>query len=311
MASSSPTLVPPFTGASLDRVADLRADADAMAALVQRADAAWVGATASGVLVSAEDSGSAPSLLKVQADALGGGLAAEDAVLLGLVAGGRPLFALDLEELADARRDAIVAGGQVVSLRRAGSMLTQEDGGLAAYLMALLNWHRRHRFCSNCGAATALAEAGLSRRCASCGGSHFPRTDPVVIMTVSVGDRLLLGRRHGWDENRLSILAGFVAPGETPEEAVVREVGEESGIRAHSPCYVTSQPWPFPSSLMLGYDALAEDGDPVPQPGEMAAVRWASLEEVVAAQRGSDALILPPPVSIARLLIDRWVDERT
>jgi NAD+ diphosphatase len=294
----------PFSGATLDRVADLRHDAGAVAALAARADATWVAAGKSGVLVDGTglqrlgaatlaDSGAHPS--------------AEAAVLLGLEDGRRPLFALDLEAVAEAARDQLTAGARSVSLREAGSLLRQDDGGLAAYLVALLNWHRRHGFCANCGAATTLAEAGLSRRCPSCGATHFPRTDPVVIMSVSHGDRLLLGRRHGWDEHRYSILAGFVSVGETPEEAVVREVMEESGIVAYAPRYVAAQPWPFPSSLMLGYEALARDGAPVPQPGEMEAVAWFGIDEVANAQRGIGTLTLPPAVSIARLLIDRWV----
>jgi NAD+ diphosphatase len=135
----------------------------------------------------------------------------------------------------------------------------------------------------------------------------LPRTDPVVIMLVADGDQVLLGRREGWEPGRFSILAGFVSPGETPEEAVIREVAEESGIMAHSPRYVASQPWPFPSSLMLGYEAAALPGDPVPQIGEMAEVRWFALDDVRAAQSGGTSLRLPGEVSIARELIDAWV----
>jgi NAD+ diphosphatase len=281
----APLPAPPFSGATLDRVADLRHDADAVAALAARADATWVAAGRSGVLV--DGTGLQRLAAATLADS-GARPTADSAVLLGLEDGGRPLFALDLEAVAGAARE-------------------QLTGGLAAYLVALLNWHRRHGFCANCGAATALSDAGLSRRCPSCGASHFPRTDPVVIMAVSHGDRLLLGRRHGWDEHRYSILAGFVSVGETPEEAVVREVREESGIVAYAPRYVAAQPWPFPSSLMLGYEALARDGAPVPQPAEMEAVAWFGIDEVAAAQRGIGTLTLPQPVSIARLLIDRWV----
>jgi NAD+ diphosphatase len=131
-------------------------------------------------------------------------------------------------------------------------------------------------------------------------------------MLVSDGDRVLLGRRIGWDPGRFSILAGFVSSGETPEEAVVREVLEESGIAAHSPRYIASQPWPFPSSLMLGFEASADGGEPVPQAGEMADTRWFTLEEIMEAQRTADQpgdarLRLPGEVSIARSLIDGWV----
>jgi NAD+ diphosphatase len=175
--------------------------------------------------------------------------------------------------------------------------------------VALLGWHRRHRFCANCGAPTQVAEAGLARRCRRCGASHFPRTDPVVIMLVEHEGRLLLGRRAGWPEGRYSVLAGFVAPGETPEEAVVREVAEESGIVVTEPRYVAAQPWPFPASLMLGFEARARPGSPAARDGELEDVAWFTREEVAAAaQWGADGrLQLPPPVSIARFLIDGWL----
>lgn len=301
-----PLPAPPFSGATLERVADMRDDPDAMAALTGREDAAWVAAGTGGVLI--DEHGGALRRLTTEALAEADAQPAADmALLLGLESDGRPVFALDLEALAEAAREQLTAAGRFVTLREAAPLLAHDDGGLAAYLVALLNWHRRHGFCANCGAPTAIAEAGLSRRCGNCGSSHFPRTDPVVIMSVSHGDRLLLGRRNGWDSGRFSILAGFVSVGETPEAAVVREVLEEASISAYAPRYVAAQPWPFPSSLMLGYEALAHDGEPVPQPGEMAEVAWFDVQEVAAAQHGAGTLLLPPPVSIARLLIDRWV----
>src|SRR5262249_53858810 len=151
---------------------------------------------------------------------------------------------------------------------------------LAAYLMALLNWHRRHRFCANCGAPTNVVEGGFSRKCPNCGASHFPRTDPVVIMLVEHDRRLLLGRRPVWPESRYSILAGFVSRGETLEEAVIREVREESGIEAYDARYVASQPWPFPSSLMLGFSARADGGEPTARDGELEDVRWFTLDQI-------------------------------
>ena len=158
------------------------------------------------------------------------------------------------------------------------------------------------------GSATEIAEAGYSRRCPRCGSTHFPRTDPVVIMTVGHDRHLLLGRRAGWPPARCSVLAGFVSPGESAEEAVVREVREESGILARDPVYVASQPWPFPSSLMLGFDAQSDGGEPKARDGELEEVAWFSLEEVRAgANERNPDLLLPPPVSIARFLIERWV----
>jgi len=262
--------------------------------------ASVIGASADSVLITDEPE---PRLLR---RALGGRVSPHQPILLGIEAG-RPLFGADLDDPEAQTEVAETGGGRLITLREAGERLERSEGGLAAYLVALLNWHRTHRFCARCGGPTRITEAGLSRRCTSCQARHFPRTDPVVIMLVEHDGRILLGRRHGWNDARYSILAGFISYGETPEEAVVREVQEESGIVCHSPRYITAQPWPFPSSLMLGYEASSGGGEPVPQPGEMLDVRWCSLEEVTAAQRGEGELVLPGGVSIARLLIDAWV----
>jgi NAD+ diphosphatase len=231
----------------------------------------------------------------------------EDAelVLLGLEYG-YALFAADLELLE------VGSAGPVVSLREAGASLPQAEGGLAAYLVALLGWHRRHRFCANCGTPSQLTEGGYSRHCPNCGAIHFPRLDPVVIMLVESDARLLLGRRPNWPERRYSALAGFVSPGEAVEEAVVREVFEESGIVARAPRSVASQPWPFPSSLMLGFHARADGGEPFARDGELEDVRWFSADTVAAALAGDEdgELLLPPKIAIARFLIDRWMESR-
>ncbi len=232
-------------------------------------------------------------------------------ILLGLD-DGHGVFALDLEALTEAERARIVDGARLISLREAGVTLPPPEAGLAAYTTALLNWHRRHRFCANCGAESEIVEGGYSRHCPRCGATHFPRTDPVVIMTVEHEDRLLMGRRAGWAAGRFSVLAGFISPGESAEEAVVREVQEESGIVVREPVYVSSQPWPFPASLMLGFEAVSDGGEPVAQDGELEEVAWFDLEAVRAAERdGNPTLALPPSVSIARFLIDRWVERLT
>ena len=147
-----------------------------------------------------------------------------------------------------------------IGLRQAAAILSREDGGLAAYTAALLNWHRRHRYCSACGQPSDVVEGGLTRKCPNCGAEHHPRTDPVVIMLVTDGDRLLLGRQHAWPSGRYSALAGFVEPGEALEEAVAREVREEAGVVVGRPRYIASQPWPFPASLMLGFSASMGGG---------------------------------------------------
>lgn len=220
-----------------------------------------------------------------------------DAFFLGLQ-GERPLFASE-----------IGAAGRPVGLREAVAALPAEEAALAAYAASLLSWHRRHRFCANCGAPTDSVAGGHERRCPSCETNHFPRTDPVVIVRVvdETGDRLLLGRQASWPPARFSVLAGFVEPGETLEAAVRREIAEESGVEVTSAAYVASQPWPFPSSLMLGFHAVANGGEPRPGDGELAEVRWFSRAEVEDAAAGRSDVLLPPAFAISRRLIDGWL----
>jgi NAD+ diphosphatase len=301
-ASEMPDL-PPFTGMALDRASTERKDAGWVRAQLRDPAARVIAAGEEGVLVA---EGDAAGLVRapVREDQL------PEPVLLGLEGGGAALFALDVGGLGpDGQRDAI-DGHRFMSLREAGALMEPAEAGLAAYVMALLNWHRRHRFCANCGHATDVAEAGYTRHCPQCGANHFPRTDPVVIMTVEHDDRLLLGRRAGWPAGRLSVLAGFVSPGESAEEAVTREVQEESGIVSRDPVFVASQPWPFPASLMLGFHAVSDGGTPRATDGELEEVHWHSREAIQEAIDGGDpGFQLPPAVSIARFLIDRWAER--
>jgi NAD+ diphosphatase len=275
-----------FSGPALDRAPQLRRRPDWLEA--QRADS-----SAGAVLMS--DQG-------VWIDA--GRLVLEppgaEAVFLGVM-DGAPLFAEWVEGAGSPR-------GAPAGLREAATELPAADAALAAYAGSLLAWHRRHRFCANCGAPTEPRDGGHERVCPSCEAHHFPRTDPVVIVRVSDGgDGLLLGRQARWPEGRFSLLAGYVEPGETLEEAVRREVLEESGVALESVTYLASQPWPFPSSLMLGFGAIAERGDPSPRDDELADVRWFERSEVEAAARGEGEVKLSPPYSIARRLIDAWL----
>jgi NAD+ diphosphatase len=290
--------VPPFTWMALDRASTERKDPDWVRRQLTDPAARAVVAGHDGVVMR---DGDPPALLRTRLQSDG------EPILLGLE-DGAARFAVDLDAVPAAGRTAAIDGAEVVPLRDAGAVLPPAEAGLAAYVMALLNWHRRHRFCANCGAATDLAEAGYSRHCPRCGATHFPRTDPVVIMTVEHDGHLLLGRRAGWPPGRLSVLAGFVSPGESAEEAVVREVEEESGIVARDPVFVASQPWPFPASLMLGFHAESDGGEPHAVDGELDEVHWLDLDAVRAATRG-DAVgfQLPPSVSVARFLIDRWI----
>jgi NAD+ diphosphatase len=221
-------------------------------------------------------------------------------VFLGL-ADETPLFATDVSA-------AEPAAGHPTGLREAATELPAHEAALAAYAASLLSWHRRHGFCANCGAPTEVVDAGHERRCPSCEAHHFPRSDPVVIVRVTGRlDRILLGRSPRWPAGRYSLLAGFVEPGETLEAAVRREIREESGIEVSEVGYVASQPWPFPSSLMLGFQALAAGGEPRPDGRELEDVRWFERSEVEDAAAGRGGILLSPPYSIARRLIDGWL----
>jgi NAD+ diphosphatase len=198
-------------------------------------------------------------------------------------------------------------GARAQGLREVGALLGDRDAGLLVHAVALANWHRAHPHCPRCGAATEVAKGGSIRRCTADGSEHFPRTDPAVIMLVTDGgDRCVLGRQAVWPAGRYSTLAGFVEPGESAEQAVVREVAEETGVVVRDVVYRDSQPWPFPASLMLGYRAFC-DADAVPsaRDGELEDARWFSKDEL----RTGGGLLLPTPVSIAWLLITDWLDE--
>jgi NAD+ diphosphatase len=210
-------------------------------------------------------------------------------------------------------------GIELTNLRELAVSLPADQLGSVAYASALTSWARATRFCGRCGTPTHGAEGGHVRICVN-GHQHHPRTDPVVIMLVSDGDRVLMGRQATWPAGRYSALAGFVEPGERLEDAVAREVLEESGVTVRDVRYVASQPWPFPLSLMLGFHATYAGGDAAPQEsdGELQDVRWFDRAEVAGADSGdaswvdgapSDRLLLPPRTAIARLLLDRWVAE--
>jgi NAD+ diphosphatase len=194
-------------------------------------------------------------------------------------------------------------------LREAGALLPERDAALMAHAVALENWQRLHRFCSRCGERTVVAAAGHIRRCPACGAEHYPRTDPAVIMLVTdEEDRALLGRQVHWPVGRFSTLAGFVEPGESIEEAVVREVYEEVGVTVGDVEYLASQPWPFPSSLMLGFTARATSSEIRVDGEEIHEARWFSRDELSAAFASGE--VLPPSgISIAARLVELWFGE--
>ncbi len=188
-------------------------------------------------------------------------------------------------------------------------MATLRPDDLAIYggARSLTDWHARHRFCAACGGATKLAKGGWQRDCTACGASHFPRTDPVTIMLVEYQGKLMLGRGLGWPEGSFSALAGFVEPGESIEEAVNREVLEEAGITVRDVSYIASQPWPFPSQLMIGCHSHADSDELTIDETEMAEINFYTREEVEAALAGNGPFRCPPRHAIAHHLMQWWV----
>ena len=254
-------------------------------------------------------------------EALGG---AQVEALLGLTSNGAPVFAALLpDEAVEMRSDAsdgfldrrvlVVPGREdlkLVDLRSIamGGLLPPDQTAMLAAAKALMYWHARHRFCSNCGAADRVAMAGWRRDCDVCKAIHFPRTDPVVIMLAVDGDACLLGRQPRFPKGMYSALAGFVEPGETIEAAVRREMGEEAAVTCRAVKYFASQPWPFPASLMIGCFAQAESRSLEVDRVELEDARWFSRDETIALieRRHPDRLTAPTPMAIAHHLLKGW-----
>ncbi len=202
-------------------------------------------------------------------------------------------------------------GYAFVELRRAMTGLTARDAELLATAKALLGWHSSHRFCSRCGSPSRMVNSGWQRDCSDCRSSHFPRTDPVVIMLITHGNKVLLGRSHVWPGGMYSLLAGFVEPGETIEAAVRRETFEETGVEVGKVGYLSSQPWPFPASLMIGCQGRALGDRIQVNHTELEDATWATREEMMDILAGNGTHLKPARQgSIARFLIENWLADR-
>lgn len=286
-----------FIDQPLDRADAVRDDADALTRL-------WPGAR---VLLIDQDGRSLASddgtLFAPRGTEVGGGPGV--ATFLGLrrddAHADEAWFALPAEAVDD-------TAPQRVDLRTAAAQWPAFQATAFAQARALLHWHANNRHCGRCGQAVAFKRGGWEGRCSGCNTVHYPRTDPAIIVAVTDGERLLLGRQASWPEKRYSTLAGFVEPGESLEQAVAREVLEESGVHVRSARYLASQPWPFPGSLMLGFIADAEPDEPVVG-DELEDARWFTRDDIARAVRGEhDALILSPRISISRWLVEAWFE---
>ena len=282
-----------FTGSRLDRADHVRADPDRLAGLMN-----WKARLLAldGLMPAMDDGGRLTwgTLADAPEDA--------ELVFLGLD-DGKACFAV-----VPPRGDA---APRMANPRLWSLMATLQPDDLALYggARSIVDWHARHRFCAQCGGETTLAKGGWQRNCPQCGAQHFPRTDPVAITLVEHDGRLMLGRGKGWPEGRFSALAGFVEPGETIEEGVAREVLEESGVAVRDVTYIASQPWPFPSQLMIGCHAYADNDEVTMDETEMAEIRWFTRDEVEAALAGYPAAPFAKPVeqAIATHLMRWWL----
>lgn len=289
-------LRPGLTGSPLDRADQLRQNADALASAMSDWRARLLRLDGIDPVLSEEGTLSWGSLAEADESA--------ELLLLGLRDGKPHFAALDYAMPEGATRSP--------SIFRALELLPREEASTYAAARSLIDWHLRHRFCARCGSGdTAIYRAGWGRKCGQCGTEHFPRTDPVVIMLAEHEGRVLVGRQPRYPKDRYSALAGFVEPGESVEEAVARELWEEAGLRVSTVRYVTSQPWPFPSSLMMACVAQADSADLTIDMTELEDAFWIDRGGVEAALASDpDAPFLPPPpYAIAHTLLTWWVEH--
>jgi NAD+ diphosphatase len=298
-----------FAGNPLDRASD------------RRSDASWVAAQ----LASSESLGVAlwngkPFIEKTKEG--GAQIAYLPSRLVGELAGGperllflglwkeTAVFAVDMDGSSDPAQGPLQGLGEFADLRQVAMQLPVTDAGILATAKSMFEWRRRHQYCAVCGQPSSAKDGGWKRQCPSCEAEHFPRTDPVVIMLPAHGERCMLGRQEIWPKGMFSALAGFLEPGESIEEACARELHEEAGLRTKTVRYHSTQPWPYPSSLMIGLIAEVEDDEGTPDQTELSEIRWFTREEARQLLKGQiEGVFCPPPLAIAHQLIKAWAEE--
>ncbi len=296
----------PLTDTNLDRAGHHRGDSEWLDGAARRDDALILLMQAGQPLVSTGRGSRPLAWLGPPALAL-----APDAarLFLGKDKAGAPVFALNMPERFSVTGSPIEGLGTFEDMRAAAALLPGFDANASALARSIFEWHRTHGFCARCGGATDMVEAGWKRHCPACGAEHFPRVDPVAIMLAVRGDQCLLGRSPGWPAGFFSCLAGYVEPGETVEQAAARELFEEAGIkaRAETASYLFGQPWPFPSSLMIGVLLEADTMEITVDPKEIEAARWFSKTEARAILAGEHPdVYCPPEIAVAHHILKHW-----
>ena len=295
-----------FSTPFMDRVSERRRDDGWLAAQLEDDATRFIPVWKLKNLFTVED---VPEPVYLPRHEMGGLIpVAASTILLGVEAG-RAYFALGLPSREESPPTGLAEFGRFRELRDIASLLGERDVALLAYARAMKYWHCRHRFCGDCGSPTESLEGGSLRVCTNtqCGQQHFPRTDPAIIVLVTCGERCLLGRKSWWPAGMFSNISGFVEPGESLEDTLIREVREETCVEVGEMSYHSSQPWPFPSSLMLGFTAIASNDKIQIDEDELEDATWFSREDMRSRlQQGT--LRLPMPVSISFRLIEEWFD---
>ncbi|HVI31112.1 NAD(+) diphosphatase [Phenylobacterium sp.] len=303
-----------FAGNPLDRASDRRGDAEWLAAQLASPDALglalWNGKPLVEKAAEPRPDGGDLQIAYLPARLVGelaGGM--ERLLFMGLWKE-TAIFAVDLGGSADPADSALQGLGRFEDLRAVALRVPAPEAAILATAKAMFEWRRRHDHCAACGEPSLVVDGGWKRQCPACEAEHFPRTDPVVIMLPFHGDRCMLGRQDAWPKGMFSALAGFLEPGESIEEACARELAEEAGLRAVRVRYHSSQPWPYPSSLMIGLIAEVEDDEGTPDQTELSEVRWFTREQARDLLAGKlDGVAAPNRLAIAHQLIRAWVEE--
>ena len=298
-----------FAGNPLDRASDKRTDAEWLAAQLRSQDSLGIALWNGKPFVEKTKDGAhqIAYLPAKMVEELAGG--SERLLFMGLWKE-TAVFALDIEGTTDPGLGPLQGLGEFKDLRQVAMQLPATDAAILATAKSMFEWRRRHQHCAVCGQPSVAKEGGWKRQCPSCEAEHFPRTDPVVIMLAYHGERCMLGRQEIWPAGMFSALAGFLEPGESIEEACARELAEEAGLRTRQVRYHSTQPWPYPSSLMIGLIAEVEDDEGTPDQTELSEVRWFTREEAKLLLKGEiEGVFAPPPLAIAHQLIKAWAEE--